>query len=166
MADQNRTTTAPLISELLRNPHQFSFYQAVRLLNTCTREAAPPGRTGPAAREQLRFRPHASFAFPSSDVESIEQISAGSDVDSVFRMTVTFSGLYSSVSPLPAFYTEELIAGNQTESNRRDFLDLFHHRIISLIYRSWEKYRYFLQFQPGGTDRFSQWMYALVGLSQ
>jgi type VI secretion system protein ImpH len=79
-------------------------------------------------------------------------------------MTVTFMGLYGSVSPLPAFYTEELIAGNREESNRRDFLDLFHHRIISLLYRSWEKYRYYLQFQPGGTDRFSQWMYALVGL--
>ena len=164
MADQNRTTTAPLISELLRNPHQFTFFQAVRLLNASSREAAAPGRTGPAAREQLRFRPHASFAFPSSDVESIEKISAGNDLESVFRMTVTFSGLYSSVSPLPAFYTEELIAGNQTESNRRDFLDLFHHRIISLLYRSWEKYRYYLQFRPGGSDEFSQWMYALVGL--
>jgi type VI secretion system protein ImpH len=164
MADQNRTTAAPLISELLRNPHQFTFYQAVRLLNACTREAVPPGRTGPANREQLRFRPHASFAFPTSDVESVEQISAGRETDSVYRMTVTFTGLYSSVSPLPAFYTEELIAGNETESNRRDFLDLFHHRIISLIYRSWEKYRYYLQFQPGGRDQFSQWMYAVVGL--
>ena len=164
MADKNRTTTAPLISELLRDPHQFSFFQSVRLLNACNRDAVLPGMTGPAAQEQLRFRPHASFAFPSSDVESIEEISARRDSESLFRMTVTFTGLYSSVSPLPAFYTEELIAGNQTESNRRDFLDLFHHRIISLIYRSWEKYRYFLQFQPGGTDRFSQWMFALVGL--
>ena len=73
MADQNRTATAPLISELLRNPHQFTFYQAVRLLIACNREAVPPGMTGPAAQEQLRFRPHASFAFPSSDVESIEE---------------------------------------------------------------------------------------------
>lgn len=164
MADENRTTAAPLISELLRDPHQFSFYQAVRLLIACNPEAAPPGMAGPADQERLRFRPHASFAFPSSDVESIEKVRAGRDTESVFRMTVNFMGLYGSVSPLPAFYTEELIAGNQEESNRRDFLDLFHHRIIFLVYRSWEKYRYYLQFQPGGTDRFSQWMYALVGL--
>ena len=50
MADQNRTATAPLISELLRNPHQFTFHQAVRLLIASNREAVPPGMTGPAAR--------------------------------------------------------------------------------------------------------------------
>lgn len=164
MADQNRTATAPLISELLRDSRQFNFYQAVGLLVARDRDAAQPGMLGPANRECLLFRPHASFAFPASDVESIEKYRAGHDTEPAYRMTVNFTGLYSSVSPLPAFYTEELIAGNREESNRRDFFDLFHHRIISLIYRSWEKYRYYRQFQPGGTDRFSGWMYALVGL--
>ena len=164
MADENRTTTAPVIGELLRNPRQFSFYQAVRLLLACRQDAVHPGMTGAAGEECLRFRPHASFAFPASDIESVETLESGADRQPVFRMTVNFSGLYGSVSPLPAFYTEELIAGNQLESNRRDFLDLFHHRIISLIYRNWEKYRYYLQFEPGGKDRFSQWMYALIGL--
>ena len=77
MADQDRTATAPLISELLRNPRQFSFYQAVRLLTACNDKAVQPGMTGPADQEDLRFRPHASFAFPSSDVESIENYRAG-----------------------------------------------------------------------------------------
>lgn len=164
MADETRTTTAPLISELLRNPRQFAFYQATHLLLACGKDVARPGTTDPADREFIRFRPHASFAFPSSDIEEVDKLKSGNGKGSKYRMTVNFSGLYGSVSPLPAFYTEELIAGNQLESNRRDFLDLFHHRIISLIYRNWEKYRYYLRFQPGGTDLFSQWMYALVGL--
>jgi type VI secretion system protein ImpH len=163
MADENRTATAPLITELLRNPRQYAFYQAVRLLVSGVDDAVTPGGTGPVAREPVRFRPHAGMAFPSADVAKIEML--GDDGDHPrFRMDVNFMGLYGPVSPLPAFYTEEIVAGNREESNRRDFLDLFHHRSISFLFRSWEKYRYYEQFRPGGVDRFSQWMLALVGL--
>ena len=164
MADKNRTATPALISELLRNPQQFTFHQAVRLLLADSTDSAPQGLSCPADQEKIRFRPHASFGFPSSDVQSIDKWPVEGDLSPPYRMTINFSGLYGSVSPLPAFYTEELLAGNEKESNQRDFFDLFHHRIIALIYYSWEKYRYYLQFQPGGTDRFSQWVYALVGL--
>ncbi len=164
MADKNRTATPALISELLRNPQQFTFYQAVRLLLADSVDSRQQDLSCPANEEQVRFRPHASFGFPSSDVQSIDKQLVEHDGQPPYRMTINFSGLYGSVSPLPAFYTEELLAGNREESNQRDFFDLFHHRIIALIYYSWEKYRYYLQFQPGGTDRFSQWIYALVGL--
>jgi type VI secretion system protein ImpH len=46
----------------------------------------------------------------------------------------------------------------------RDFLDLFHHRIYSLFYRIWLKYRYPAQFRPDGQDPFTQRIFALIGL--
>lgn len=164
MAGDDRATTTPLIEELLRTPRQFSFFQAVRLLEAYSGQSARIGRNGPVPKEPIRFRPHASLAFASSDVERVEIMKDDEDGDMLFRMTVNFIGLYGTVSPLPVFYTEELIEGNIEESSRRDFFDLFHHRIISLFYRSWEKYRYFLQYKTGGTDPFSQWMYSLVGV--
>jgi type VI secretion system protein ImpH len=164
MADQTWTATHHLIDELLRKPHQFDFYQAVNILLAAKPEALPPGRIGPTEQEPVRFRSHASLAFPSCDVERVERLQNQGGSGPAYRMTVNFMGLYGSVSPLPVFYTEDLIAGNEEESNQRDFLDLFNHRMISLVYRSWEKYRYYIQFQPDATDRFSQWMYALVGL--
>jgi type VI secretion system protein ImpH len=163
MADENRTATAPLINELLRRPQQFSFYQAVRLLVSSVDDASLPGTTSSPDTEPLRFRPHASLSFASADVTSIDLLDNNSK-NPQFRMDVNFMGLYGPSSPLPAFYTEEIIDGSRDESPRRDFLDLFHHRAISFIYRSWQKYRYYEQFQTDAVDQFSQWMLSLVGL--
>lgn len=79
-------------------------------------------------------------------------------------MTTTFLGLYGTTSPLPPFYTEDLIAQEEGEEVVRSFLDLFHHRLLSLFYRSWVKYRYHIQFEPSGEDPFSQRMLAFLGL--
>ena len=163
MDDENRTATPPMISELLRNPQQFSFYQAIRLLVSSSEGGVAPGNAGSCANEPLRFRPHASLAFPSADVASIEMLNNNA-ANPQFRMDVTFMGLYGPASPLPAFYTEEIIDESRDENTRRDFLDLFHHRAISFLYRSWQKYRYYEQFQAGAIDEFSQWMLALAGL--
>jgi type VI secretion system protein ImpH len=82
-----------------------------------------------------------------------------------FSMTINFLGLYGPPSPLPTFYTEEILwSADPEESNRRHFLDLFHHRLISLLYRCWEKYRYYVLYRAGATDQFSQWMFSLIGL--
>jgi type VI secretion system protein ImpH len=164
MADENRTAAAPIISELLRNPQQFSFYQAIRLLVKSVDGGVVPGMAGSSALEPLRFRPHASMAFPSSDVTSIAMLS-GKAENPKFRMDVNFMGLYGPSSPLPAFYTEEIIDGSRDETTRRDFLDMFHHRAISFLYLSWQKYRYYEQFQTDAVDQFSQWMLSLIGFS-
>jgi type VI secretion system protein ImpH len=162
MANENRSTTAPIISELLRQPQQFSFYQAIRLLAGSVDNAVLPGKADSLAREPLRFRPNASMAFPRSDVSCIEVISNGED-KTKFRMDVNFMGLYGPSSPLPAFYTEEIIDGSRDEHTQRDFLDMFHHRAISFLYRSWSKYRYYEQFEANAVDQFSQWMLSLIG---
>lgn len=164
MASQDRTTATALMQELLNNYQRFSFFQAVRLLERSHPDCAALGRTGPAAREVIRLRPHASLAFPTSDVETLETVEDENGVLPRFLMTVNFLGLYGPASPLPTFYTEAIIDADLDESERRNFLDLFHHRIISLLYRCWEKYRYYVQYRPGATDPFSQWMFALIGL--
>lgn len=164
MAAQDRTATAPIIEELLSNATRFSFFQLVRLLEQCDPTGASLGRQGPAAQEPIRFRSHASLAFPTADVEAVELIGNEEEPSPRFRVTVNFLGLYGTVSPLPTFYTEEIITTDLDESTRRHFLDLFHHRLISLFYRCWEKYRYYVQYRPGATDSFSQWMFALIGL--
>jgi len=46
----------------------------------------------------------------------------------------------------------------------RDFLDLFNHRIISLFYQAWEKYRVAVQYERGGYARFSHYLLDLIGL--
>lgn len=81
-----------------------------------------------------------------------------------FVLTATCLGLYGTVSPLPAYYTEAIIAADLDDHQRREFLDVFHHRLYSLLYRIWKKYRYYIQYRRGARDVFSTQMFSLMGL--
>jgi type VI secretion system protein ImpH len=89
---------------------------------------------------------------------------AGAD-DPRFELTVTFLGLYGPAFLLPSFFIEELF-DEPDESITREFLDLFHHRALSLFHRAWEKYRHAMRFEAGGTDRISEWLFRLIGLDE
>ena len=148
----------------IEEPARFSFFQLVRLLERHYRPRARVGGEGPAAGEILRFRPEASLGFPASDVVAVDEIPATEDQPARFRITTSFLGLYGSGSPLPVFYTEEMLRRDPDEDPVRAFIDLFQHRLISLFYRCWEKYRYHIQFEGEGEDEFSRRMFGLIGL--
>jgi len=46
----------------------------------------------------------------------------------------------------------------------RDFLDIFHHRLISLFYRCWCKYRYPIEFEHGKDDLITPRLFSLICL--
>lgn len=164
MAVEDGSAEYPVIQELQTHAHRFTFFQAVSLLEkySASNNSVSIGFRGPCDLETVRFRPYASLGFSSADVKKIERIEHA-EVDR-FRIEVSFMGLYGTVSPLPAFYTESIIRDSDGESNRRDFLDLFHHRAISLMYRSQSKYLLSNQFKKGLGDQVSNWLFALIGL--
>lgn len=158
-------TAAPLIEEISTNCKTYAFFQAVYLLQKAQRDSVPVGFQGPVSREALRFRANLSLGFPSADIQSIEKAEQQAEGKlPELLCTVNFLGLYGPASPLPAFYTEELMPYVEDENTARHFLDLYHHRLVSLLYRSWEKYRYYLHYRPGATDQFSKQIFALFGL--
>ena len=59
-------------------------------------------------------------------------------------------GLYGPSSPLPNHYTEDVLWASADEDAARSFLDLFNHRLISLVFRAWEKYRQPFRFAQSG----------------
>ena len=157
MADENRDARGALTGRLVKEGHRFSFFQAVRLIERMRPDAARVGHQGPVAREAIRFRPALNFGFAPSDVESIAEVGEG------FEITTTFLGLYGAVSPLPNYFTEQLLE-QEEESLLREFVDLFHHRLISLFYRAWEKYRFASGFAPGGRDLVSRRLLGLLAI--
>jgi predicted component of type VI protein secretion system len=56
---------------------------------------------------------------------------------------------------------------NPGEADRglRDFLDIFHHRILSLFYRSWEKSHFPVVYERNGRDPITQHVGDLVGMA-
>ncbi len=45
----------------------------------------------------------------------------------------------------------------------RDFLDILHHRVISLFYRAWTKYRYYVTFDMPQRDMMTAYLLWLIG---
>lgn len=164
MAAEAGPTDDPLEQRLREGVRRFSFFQIVRLLEQFYRPAARIGREGPASREIIRFRPDVSLLFPASDLVEIERIASPEADLPRYRVTTSFLGLYGTTSPLPLFYTEEVLQRDPEGDTARAFIDLFHHRFISLFFRCWSKYRYPVQFDGEGNDEFSRRIFGLIGL--
>lgn len=119
----------------------------------------PSLRTDPE-QEVVLFKSDASIAFPGSDLSGLARSDAGQ-----FILTTQFLGFSGSQSPLPGYYLDRMAQESaQNEEGLKEFLDLFSHRWTQFAYHAWRKYRYHICFRNGGTDAFSQRMYALVGL--
>lgn len=148
----------------------FNFYRAVRLLEQMDRARKPVGRIGPPRAEAVRFRMHPSLSFAASDIYEVQRSTSGQPV-----MAVTFLGLFGHHGVLPDHYTElilekERFARGEDRYAFRDWLDLFNHRLISLFYRAWEKYRFYVPYERGEyadrkVDPFTLSLLSLVGLA-
>ena len=166
MAAEGGWQDHPLSQRLLKEPHRFSFYRIVYLLQHLVPQAAPVGAQGPPEREVVRFRADLSMGFSASDVTTLTMTPGETEEIPRFLMTTTFMGLYGPASPLPTHFTEDLILEEDDGEVRRSFMDLFHHRFMSLLYRVWEKYRHGIRFKPGGTDPVSRLFLHLAGLGE
>lgn len=145
---------------LHETPQEFQFFQAVRLLERLHPRRAPVGRFVSPSREVLRFCAHASMPFPASQIQRIEW-----PENQPPRMVINFMGLAGPSGLLPLYYTELIVDRvRQKDTALRDFLDLFNHRMISMFYQAWEKYRFTIAYERGERDLFSQHLMDLIGL--
>jgi type VI secretion system protein ImpH len=80
-------------------------------------------------------------------------------------MVVNFIGLTGPQGVLPLVYTQ-LVRDRIRDRDlaMRDFFDLFNHRVISLFYRAWEKYRFAIAYEKGRDNLLSRYLLDLVGL--
>jgi type VI secretion system protein ImpH len=162
MGSETRQSNSGLIKALQDKPHAFSFFQVIQLLQRYLGVGVGGGSS--ASDERLRLKPAVSMSFPAADLLAIEAEGEESPTGQRFRITTSFLGLYSSDSPLPTFCTEDLFWKENDQKAVRDFVDIFHHRALSLFYRAWEKYRHTVQFRHQGSDEYSRRVYSLIGL--
>jgi type VI secretion system protein ImpH len=150
------------------------FFPLVKFLERLTADAQPLGGDGPASEEGIRFRHDPALTFSAGDVTRVqvreEKVRPG-DPDSptrkLFEVTTTFLGLTGAVTPLPLYVAEEVAKEvGQENTIRRDFLDVFHHRLVSLVFRVRSRYDLGSGFKAGAEDRWSQRLLALGGLPQ
>lgn len=149
--DRPLSTAVAEIAPLLQEGHRYAFFQALRLLRLHLGEET--------FERMVRVRPALTLSFPESDLESVELDGE------MLRITANFFGLYGVTSPLPTFYTEDLIdehlAGG---SNSRDFLDILHAALYPLLFKAWEKHRIWLAVVERQDGRRLNQLMALLGL--
>ena len=80
-------------------------------------------------------------------------------------MKVNFMGLTGPEGVMPLYYTALLADRTRAgDLSAVDFFDLFNHRIISLFYLAWEKYRFSVAYEREGLDPFSHHLMDLIGM--
>jgi type VI secretion system protein ImpH len=192
MGAQDGRSRATVADRLLDEAYRFDFFQAVRLLERMSLESAggdpneatqPVGYDTDPGNEVVRFRSLVSLHFPASAVSAVSRSSRrdrapsgdprGSDGNHrfPFEMVVNFMGLAGPSGVLPQHYTQLLIDLNRNKDlSLQDFLDIFNHRLISLFFRAWEKYRfpvayerYRLRGSRSRHDLFTGCLFSLVG---
>lgn len=165
MATESRTISSDLAAtevgeKLRREPFSFDFFQAVRLLERCLPERTSVGKFAHPDTEVARFGVHPSLAFPASQIQEMDCPENGP-----IKMTVNFMGLTGPEGVLPNPFTSLIIERlRENDSSPRDFFDIFNHRIISLFYRAWRKYRFDVACEQGERDIFSRHLLSLIGL--
>lgn len=165
MATPGRGSDSPVdlseVEELLRSePYRFEFFQAIRLLERMASDRQPLGRFTNPSDEVARLGAYPSLSFPASEIQSIDWPEGKPP-----SLAVNFMGVTGPQGPLPHFYTTLILARLRSgDRTLRDFLDLFHHRMLSFFYQAWEKYRFAVSYERGERDRFSHHLLDLIGL--
>jgi type VI secretion system protein ImpH len=134
VADTCGRQTINLKEDILESAEAYDFYQAVKILDRLTTQDS--SSTGQPSR--LRIQPELNLDYPNSDIAEISN-----EDDQGYLMTTTFFGLYGVSSPLPGFYTEELLDDDWDElHSRKDMFDVIHNQVYPLLYRAWLKYKF------------------------
>lgn len=148
-----------LARELEEDAASFEFFQAVRLLEMLRPHQAPVGGFGDPADEVVRFKVPPALHFPPGEIASLDM-----EAEGPARMGVYPFGLTGAQGVLPLSYTQ-MVADRVRDRDTapRDFLDLFHHRMLSLLYRAWRKFRFTVEY-GGPQDLLTRHIQDLLGV--
>lgn len=179
MAPQSRRKIARIIDKLFAEPYRFTFFQAVRLLQTVARpknikdkDFGPVGYDVTPEREAVHFSSSPRLSYPGVEIGAIRENVSGKPATTLPPdMTVNFLGLTGPKGVLPVHYTElQQHRMREKDLALNDFFNLINHRTISLFYRAWQKYKLPMLYELhhkypalGATDSITEVLHALLG---
>jgi type VI secretion system protein ImpH len=145
-------------------PYDFDFFQAVRRIE-CAHLDLP--RIGYSKRPQLdavRFCQNVSLAFAPSAINTFIQATD----ERPGLMVINFFGLLGTNGPMPLSITEYIHdrLHNHGDKTLASFLDVFHHRLISLFYRAWACNQQSVSHDRTEDDRFAVYIGSLFGIGE
>ena len=141
---------------------RFGFFQALRLIECLYRDAPRLGMSRRPGEDPVRLGQDTSMSFESASLSAFEPKTEGR----THRLLVRLFGLLGPNGPLPLHLTEyaqERLRKHKDPSFVR-FLDIFHHRMLSLFYRAWANNEPTVSFDRPESDRFADYVGSLEGI--
>lgn len=121
---------------------EFDFFQLVHLLDFLYQQEmqSAPDNHAFLTQRHLHFHPQIDLNYRSNSVTNLTETTSGT------RIEINFIGLIGPGGALPQHYNADLI---ENDKNRAlyDFLNIFNHRLISLYFLAWRKYRLHLSYK-------------------
>jgi type VI secretion system protein ImpH len=147
---------------LLAEPWQFEFFQALKILELLQPARRPVGESSDPDSEVARFRSRVTLEYPASEVQQLVPPAAKDDP---FTMTVNLLGIAGQYGPLPIPDTERVLERlHRRDSSMRDFLDLFNHRLLSLLVKIHKAHHPSLTALEPQDSRAAFYLYSFFGL--
>lgn len=152
---------AALFAALARAPWEFGFCHTLRRLDCLQPERPRIGATPRPADDPIRLGQQPSLRFAPSELAVLERPEGGRPP----RLLVYFLGLLGPNGPLPLHLTEHARERKRNAGDRSfaRFLDSFHHRMLSLLYRAWGQAQPAVAFDRPEQDRFAAYLGHLSG---
>jgi len=160
------------IKQLIEDPSEYNFYQAIytieRQLAAGKEQQSKVGHDSIPRNELIRFISDQNLGYPGAPISKVQK---RDDVDgkTAYDIHVSFMGVTGTNGALPQHYTELVLERlKYKDTGMRDFFDLFNHRLLSLYYRAWEKYKFPIAFEKqsnSSVDSFSSVLNQLSGTS-
>jgi type VI secretion system protein ImpH len=171
MADDDRAAAhaldvAPVAPDLFEAlhaaPYEFDFFQALRRIEALFAQLPRIGDAMSPADDSIRLGQLPSLIFAPSTLAAFEPPAGGRPA----RLSTYFFGMFGPSGALPLHLTEyarDRMRNVKDETLVR-FVDLFHHRMLSLYYRAWAQARAVVGFDRPWEDRFAVEVATLFGL--
>jgi type VI secretion system protein ImpH len=141
--------------ELLSNATKYSFIEVYKLL--C--ELAISNKLDPM--QVVRIRPVLGLQHARTQVVSVTK-QQDPQLPLLYFLNVNLPGLYGSASPLPKFFTEELVQASHKDQNQtRVFLDLIHQRLYQLLFAATTQP--LPHYGKNGSKNMYDFMFSMVG---
>lgn len=167
MARTHRKSAPTVEESLFQEPYRFEFHQAIKLLEYLYPKATPFGETVNPHEEVVAVKSRVYLESLASDIYSLETVAGGSLPDEPPVLNVNFMGISGIQGPLPFPYTEMIIQRiRNRDLSLKDFLDIFNHRLISILHRIRKQYLISLNTLTPEKTEIARGLKSFIGIGQ
>lgn len=163
MASADGFASQPLtaLQRLRQEPHRFSLFAALRLLEQMDPARPRLGEARRPADESVRFEQPPHLTFAPSDVAAVQAGPHGR-----LRLSQYGFGMFGPNGALPFHLTEFVFERRRHHEDAAvsDFVNLFQHRLTALFYRAWADSDPVACHSRPDDDDFAAFLGALIGV--